>query len=140
MENKKGLFQVQETCHYKARYGEAMLPKLIARLLAIQAHQAANGEFVWDTWFNKQGLTGCAALARGDTAAVKAADDDQRVCARHCTIFKITDFETCWRVRSEPFWCSCLDAGFRERVEGDGECRGWGGVGGCPLEALSIKT
>jgi len=91
LEHKKGLMKVEEAAHYAARYGEAILPKLRPRILAVNATQNRQG-IQWSGWFEAQGLEACAALAAHDAGAFRACSDEQQAVARNITIFRIDNF------------------------------------------------
>ena len=93
-EQKKGIFDVEEACHFKARYHQGILPADVPRLFGVNCGKDQAGDLLYDDWFDNQGMLGAAALARGDAEFLEAASGHLTAQARRVVIFNIT---TSWK-------------------------------------------
>ena len=91
IEEKKGFFKVDENAQYKARYGDALMPKYVPRLLSLNPGKH-RGELLWDDWFMRQNLPGCAALVRRDLESIKEFDENQIAALRHLIIWRVPEY------------------------------------------------
>ena len=90
-EEKKGLFKVEENWQYGCRYGDALLPALVPRMLTCNPGKE-NGKVTYDDWFIRNGLHAVGMLVRQERDKIIELDDNAMAMVNHVVIIKVDDF------------------------------------------------
>lgn len=92
LEEVKGVLGVYESAHYRARWGQAVLPADVPRVFGINAGKTQEGAINHCDWFEKQNhMGGMAMLVRKDTEALKSASEHDQAVARRAVVFILDD-------------------------------------------------
>jgi hypothetical protein len=91
-EDIKGIIDPNEPCAFPARYHSAVMPKHRARMFSVNIGKSTLDDTVDDPgyWFQTEGITALAYLARRDADGIRRLGDRAAAMARRVIIFQPT--------------------------------------------------